>query len=69
MVETANGTVCIGADTIALNNGVGTYSLSAFPGVISAVGEEKYIEIFVYTDDKRVQLVTRLYVRPVLFEF
>jgi hypothetical protein len=68
-VDAEYGKVCMGSETIALNNGVGTYSLVSSPVVISAMDEDEYIEILVYTDYTRVQLVTCLYVRPVSFVF
>ena len=56
------------SDTVVINtSGVGTYSLGASPAELDAEGE--YAEILVYTDNSRVQLVTRLVVRPILFDF
>ena len=70
-IDTMSGTTTVGSDTIALNDGIGTYSLAPSLAVISAVDNDnnEYIEILVYTDDTRVQLVARLYVHPVAFVF
>jgi len=58
----------VSSETVVLNSsGVGIYSFAASPVVIGAVDE--YAEILVYTDSSRVQLVARLIVRPVSFEF
>jgi len=55
-------------DTVTVDSsGVAVYSISS-PVSIAAEGDE-YAEISVYTDGSSVQLITRLIVRPVLFEY
>ena len=57
----------IGSETVMLSTaGIGIYSLAALPVTIAA-GE--HVEILVYTDNSRIQLVTRLFVKPIVFEF
>ena len=48
--------------------GMGIYSLGASSVVIDTLTDEQ-VEILVYTDDSRVQLITQLSVKPIIFEF
>ena len=64
----SRGVIYIGSETIILDVfGVGTYSLNEAPLSIGANGE--YAVISVYTDSRRIQLVTRLTVRQALIVF
>ena len=64
-VAASNVQTCICSDTITLDaTGVGTYSLTS-PVAISTADE--HLEIIVYTDSSRVEEVSRLHVKPVVF--
>jgi hypothetical protein len=68
MIDELNGNTNICSDTIILDTyGVGIYDISSLPIVIDMYNEQ--VEILVYTDDKRVQLITQLFIKPILFEF
>ena len=66
--DTSNEQTHIGANTITLNaSGVGIYWFTGLPIVIDAA--DKHVVISVYTDESRVRLVSRLLIKPTLFDF
>ena len=62
----ANIKIPVGSGTVSLNSlGTGTYSFAASPITVNAAGES--VEILVYTNNDRVQLVTQLFINQILF--
>ena len=67
-IDASNEKTNVGSSSITIDtSGVGTYSLASPISISAEEGEQ--VEILVYTNSSKVQLVTRLLVKPVLFEF
>ena len=65
--ETVENDRQLGSQTVMMNiSGVGTYLLTSAPVTIS-YGEQ--VEIVVYTDSSRVQLISRFFVVPSIINF